>query len=314
MSKGSGERAVPLIPLEQAIVPFYDQEIIAVRLPDGRIAAVLASMCGVLQLITRGQARRITADPVIVDYLLPCIVQTAGGPQDLDVLVAWAIPRWLTGIRLGMVAPAKRPGIEAFQREAADALYRYFLQPRMLPDTTANGIVPALPEFGVVTTDIVETQPVAVNAEQVIQLTEQIASLSAVVNLLREHLAGLLDLHGHVDDLSHQVRDALTLLQALAGRQDAQDEQIAQIDERTQRLTPAHTRDVKEFIDRMVRDTKNLDAPLTYIVIYGRLKHRFRVATYKEIADDHFAGVLAFLQEEVRRALGGEAPAQGMLF
>ena len=80
MSKGSGERAVPLIPLEQAIVPFYDQEIIAVRLPDGRIAAVLASMCGVLQLITRGQARRITADPVIVDYLLPCIVQTAGGP------------------------------------------------------------------------------------------------------------------------------------------------------------------------------------------------------------------------------------------
>ncbi len=213
-----------------------------------------------------------------------------------------------------MVAPEKRPGIEAFQREAADALYRYFSQPRMLPDTKLSAIVPALPESRAVTTDIMGTRPAAISAEQVIQLTEQIASLSAVVNLLQEHLAGLIDLPSHVDDLSDQVRESLTLLQALAGRQDAQGEQIAQIDERTQRLTPAHTRDVKEFIDRMVRDTRRLPAPLTYIVIYGRLKHRFRVATYKEIADDHFVGVMAFLQDELRRALAGEAPAQGQLF
>src|SRR5689334_3252186 len=105
----TGEQGDILIPIEQANIIFYDQEIVAVRLPDGRIAAALASMCDALRLLTRGQARRIRADPIIADHLLPARVETAGGPQTMDVLVAWAIPKWLTGIRLGMVALEKRP-------------------------------------------------------------------------------------------------------------------------------------------------------------------------------------------------------------
>jgi hypothetical protein len=136
------EREV-IIPVEQAVVPFYDRTIIAVRLPDGRIAAVLSFLCDALQLAAVGQARRIRADDVLADQLLFAQVQTEGGPQAMDVLTAWAIPAWLQGIKLGKVAPEKRPAILAFKREAADVLYRHFSQQRAL--AAPSGLVPAEP-------------------------------------------------------------------------------------------------------------------------------------------------------------------------
>jgi hypothetical protein len=115
-----------------------------VRLPDGRIAAVLSFLCDALQLAAVGQARRIRADDVLADQLLLFAqVQTEGGPQAMDVLTARAIPAWLQGIKLGKVAPEKRTAILAFKREAADVLYRHFSQQRALP--APSGLVPAEP-------------------------------------------------------------------------------------------------------------------------------------------------------------------------
>ena len=142
---GTEEPRDILIPVVQATVTFYGQQIIAVRLPNGRIAATLGSLCAALQLQTQGQARRIRDDDVLVDQLLSAQIQTDGGPQPADVLTAWAIPTWLTGIKTARVAPQKRPAILAFKREAADALYKHFsqAQPRDLP--APSSLVPAEP-------------------------------------------------------------------------------------------------------------------------------------------------------------------------
>ena len=39
-----------IIPVEQVTIQFYNHPIIAVRLPDGRIAAVLNDICNAIQL------------------------------------------------------------------------------------------------------------------------------------------------------------------------------------------------------------------------------------------------------------------------
>jgi len=44
-----------LVPVEQALVPFYAWLILAVRLPDGRIAASLRSLCDLLNLSRWGR-------------------------------------------------------------------------------------------------------------------------------------------------------------------------------------------------------------------------------------------------------------------
>ncbi|HEY7092802.1 MAG TPA: hypothetical protein VH393_06470 [Ktedonobacterales bacterium] len=83
---------------------------------------------------------------------------------------------------------------------------------------------------------------------------------------------------------------------------------------RTQRLTPAHVREVQTMVERIVRETRNLPQPLTYAMIYGRMKHRFRVGSYSEVTDSRFDELMTYLQNELRHATGGEAPEQGNLF
>jgi hypothetical protein len=110
------------------------------------------------------------------------------------------------------------------------------------------------------------------------------------------------------------MSQAVTMLETLAARQDATETQLAQVDARTQRLTPAHARSVQEMVDRMVRETKRLPTPLTYAIIYGRLKNRFRIGSYKEADDDRFDDLMAYLRDELNGATAGEAPEQGSLF
>jgi len=60
-----------IVPVEQAIIHFYDHDIIAVRLPDGRIAAALNGLCDAVQLDRWGQTERIREDEVLSEQLLP---------------------------------------------------------------------------------------------------------------------------------------------------------------------------------------------------------------------------------------------------
>src|SRR5260370_717993 len=99
-----------------------------------------------LQLERSSQVRRIRDDDVLADQLVPVQVETAGGPQPMEMLTAWAIPTWLTGIKLGKVAPAKRDAIRAFKREAADVLYQHFAnQPTLAQLAAPAMLAPSAP-------------------------------------------------------------------------------------------------------------------------------------------------------------------------
>jgi hypothetical protein len=201
-----------------------------------------------------------------------------------------ALPGWLFTIDENRVKPEARDDLIRFQEECAEVLADHFTRkhPPALPalaDTTAATII-----------------------------IEQITDLTGVINLLREHLEALLILPGQVADLSVQVGETRVLVEALATRQDSTETRLEAVDERTQRLTPTHTRAAQEMVDRMVRETRKLPAPLTYAIIYGRLKHRFRVGSYKEVPDDRFDALVAYLRDELRRATNGETPEQENLF
>lgn len=147
-----------------------------------------------------------------------------------------------------------------------------------------------------------------------VEIAEQIDTLTGIAVLLREHLAALLSLPSQVEGVSLQLDQAIVMLESLTERQNVTESQLAQIDARTQRLTPAHAREVQTMVERMVRETKLLPMPLTFAIIYGRLKHRFRAGSYSEVPDARFGELMAYLHDELRRATNGEAPEQGSLF
>src|SRR6476469_4716657 len=94
----------PILPTRQEVVSLLGTGIVAVLLPDGRVGATLMSLCEALGLTFPSQSRRIRADDVLASALLSVTIETAGGPQTMGVLTAWAIPLWLTGIQISRVA------------------------------------------------------------------------------------------------------------------------------------------------------------------------------------------------------------------
>jgi hypothetical protein len=88
-----------ITPVRQESVTLLRAEVVAVQLPDGRIGAVLASLCEALGLHAASQARRIRLDDVLAGELVSVAITTTSGVQTMGVLTAWAIPLWLTGIQ-----------------------------------------------------------------------------------------------------------------------------------------------------------------------------------------------------------------------
>lgn len=299
-SMSAQKHQTALIPVEQDSIPFYGHELIAVRLTDGRIAAVLRWLCDSLQIDIDGQLQRIRRKTALAEGLVLVRVDTAGGPQEMQALTLDVLPGYLFTIDERRVKAEAQSDIVLFQRECVKALAEHFEHKRR-----------ALPALAAPQSLAPEDSQLA---GQVAQIAEQIDMLNGVVSFLQEHMAGLLTLPSQVAGLSEQIGQALTMLESLAARQDTADTQLARIDERTQRLTPAHARAIQEQVDRMTRETKRLAQPLTYAIVYGRLKHRFRASSYREIADEQFEAVMAYLREELHRTLAGEGAEQGSLF
>jgi hypothetical protein len=280
---------------------FHGRPIVAVRLDDGRIVVTIQSLCEGMGLNTQAQVRRIERTEALTGEVAYLWLATDYGPQEQAALVLDVLPGWLMGVDTRRIKGTTHDTILAYQREAYAVLYQHFASRTLALPAPATAVAPVEPHL----------------AGQVAQIAEQIDTLSGAITLMREHLATLLALPEQVADIAGQLDETRALIETLAARQDTAAGQIARIDERTQRLTPAHARALQEQINDMVQATQRLappKQPLTYAIIYGRLKQRFRASTYREIADERYAAVMEHLQDELRRALAGEGPAQGSLF
>lgn len=118
-----------LVPVEQALVPFYGNEILAARLSDARIAASIGSFCEMLKLAKHGQMERIRRNKDLAEHLVFILVKMPNGPQCIEALVGEeAIRSWVMGIQVNRVAPEKRPLIRALKEEVYETLSRALLK------------------------------------------------------------------------------------------------------------------------------------------------------------------------------------------
>jgi hypothetical protein len=285
------EQEQAIIPVEQDTVPFYDRQIIAARLPDGRIAASLRNMCDALQLDRPSQMRRIRDDDILVDQLIPVRVETDGGTQTVEMLTAWAIPTWLTGIQLSRVAPEKRDAIKAYKREAADALYRHFSQRRAELAAPPN-LVPAEP--------ITKPERPSPDASPDAWATyhEQMAAWyrwQADIEQWRDSVESRLE---SVEEITRLVPEILDRLGPAT-------------------LSPEHQRTVQAGVKRL-----HEVSGVAYATIHDELRQHFRVGKYEQIPEARWAEVTEWFKRRIevaqkRRSAGSsgaEPPDQDTLF
>jgi hypothetical protein len=141
-----------LEPVEQEEVPFKGETIVAVRLPDGRICVVVRWVCQSLHLDPQGQVQRIQRTAATASELVRVKVQTKGGRQTMPAITLRGFSPWILGINPSEVKgndPTEderiRDLIVAYQEEAKDALYEYFMSKGRPGLPAPAGLVPAEP-------------------------------------------------------------------------------------------------------------------------------------------------------------------------
>src|SRR5689334_24359274 len=92
-----------LEPVEQETILFHGEEIVAVKLADGRIAVVIRWICTSLKLDPQGQVQRIGRTPATARELVRVKVQTKGGRQTMPAITLRGFSPWVLGMNPGEV-------------------------------------------------------------------------------------------------------------------------------------------------------------------------------------------------------------------
>jgi len=296
------ETSRALIPTQVSQIEFYGDAIVVVlvEMKGERLAAVpLRQFCEYLGVDWSGQRQRLLRDEELSEEILSIAVPAQTGKRGYYNRPALSIPLdflpgFLFGIMPSRVKPEYQDRVRLYRKKCYRALWAAFQRGELFPDEKVM---------------IVDASPP--QSSDLVLAEERYDHLLGVTTLVREHLEILT---GMVVPISDKLDYAVHLLESLVGQQDETRKKLAKIDERTQRLTPTHARNVAEFVEQMVAETAKAPTPLDHYKIYGRLKHRFRSNSYKEVPDERFGEVMTYLRELLRQALSGELPQQGSLF
>jgi len=323
---------------QQALVPTavrqvnFHGDVITVVLVEQRgrrqVYVLLRPLCQYLGLSWSSQLQRLREDDVLTEATTSVLLSnTEVGHRQRYTMIGLQLeflPGWMFSFTPKRVRADLQEKIKRYRRDCYRVLWEAFLHGELFPVEQTE-----------VLASVVEAVPLG--DPRVVGLSEQIETLSAIVELMQEHKAALLaegsamavvaanqqELMTSTDMISSQLDYVVTLLEqlvgrqeTLAGRQETTETKVAKIDERTAHLTPQHAHDVREMVDRIVQemDRRSPGRPLTYAQVYaqayGRLKRHFRVAKYDQVSDERFEEVKAWLQEEWRRVRGGTLPEQ----
>lgn len=320
-----------LIPLQVSQINFYDDMllVVLVEVNGERLVMVpLRQFCEYLGVDWSGQYQRVKRDEILAGEMMSVVItqmqihQRGHYNRPALCLPLDLLPGWLFTLSPTRVKPEYRERVQRYRAKCYRALWKAFLRGELFAgEETAAPIVESV------------LVPLAPSGNtQIDALTEQINTLTAIVAFLQEHRRALIEEAGQMvslveagqqellqraDHLSAQLTYVSSLLEQLVGRQGTTEAQVARIDERTQRLTPAHARAVQGLVERIVRESERRNpkgAALLHAQIYGRLKTHFRAGKFDEIPDERYPEVEEFLRGMLRRVTGGEEPRQGSLF
>ncbi len=126
-----------LVPVEQRQVEFYEDEITAVRLPDGRVFVPVRPLVESLGLSWSSQLQRIRRDSVLKSELLSVFVtntESERGGRDVQCLPLDYISGFLFGINAERVRDDLRERVIRYQRECYRVLAEAFTEGRLTTD------------------------------------------------------------------------------------------------------------------------------------------------------------------------------------
>ena len=253
--------------VEQKLITFYDDELIAVRGDDQQVYVSIRHMCEALGLARQGQVRRIRDHAILSEgykggniLLPPSLEGRGGGEQQAGLLRVDLVPLWLSGVRIKMVKAEIRPKLERFQREAAKVLWEAFQDGRLTADTSFD--------------ELLQTDSEAVQAYKM---------ALAVVKLARNQVLLEARLDRHEKDLV-QVGERLEQIEATLGSNERQ-------------VTPDQASQISQAVKAVALALGKKTKRNEFGACYGELYRRYGITSYKALPAHKFEDALNFLTE-----------------
>lgn len=264
-----------LIPAEQKTVLFYDDEITAVRLEDGRVFVPVRPLCDRLGVDWSAQRRRINRDAVLSEESKGvAVTATPGGQQEMMCLPLDYISGWLFGINADRVNSDVRDRLIRYQRECYKVLAEAFQDGRLTTDPDVD--IEAL---------LHQDSPAA-QAYQIAMAVVRMARQQLILEARLEEHGVQLDQHGN--QLGEHTERLDQLEAAVSGKHvtEAQAMQISQA--------------VKAVALAIGKKTKRNE----FGAVYGELYRKFSVSGYKQIPQRRFQEAMDFLNEWLQHHIG----------
>jgi hypothetical protein len=265
-----------VVALEQRQVPFYGDEVTAVRAVDGLVYVPIRPLCEIIGVDWSAQYRRITRDLVLNRVAMSVAItameidphRKTPHTSEMLCLPLDYLNGWLFGINASRVKEGIREKLIQYQLECYRILADAFLQP---------------PATALTATEV--------SLRQIEQMGYAIAQMA------REQIQHERRLNEHDQRLDAAARYVLDLnkrLQAVEKRvspgQPISDEQAAEL-----------AGQVKGLAQVMQKRSPEVNP---YQSIWGEIYRRFRVSSYKLIPQSEYTAVVQFLTEWAERVLG----------
>ncbi|MCA9929094.1 MAG: ORF6C domain-containing protein [Anaerolineales bacterium] len=254
------------VPLEQKTVLFYDDEITAVRLEDGRVMVPVRPLCNALGVDWSAQRQRINRDPVLSDVTSGVVITPTpptskfANPQEMMCIPLEFLNGWIFGINASRVKSEIRDRLIRYQRECYAVLYEAFQEGRLSAD------VPSID-------DLLKSDSDAAEAYRMAHAIMKLARHQLMMEATQQQ-------HGRRLD-AHEVR--LEEIEAVIGPGAAiTEDQASQISQA-----------VKAVAIALGKQTKRNE----FGAVYGELYRKFGITSYKMLPADSFDEAMWFLTE-----------------
>lgn len=253
--------------LQQRIVTFYSDELVAVQQPDGTIFVLFSRLCENLGLERTSQARRIQRHAVMSKGLMALEVETPGGVQSLQCLKLSLLPLWLSGVQVNRVKSELQEQLARYQQEAADVLWQAF-KPQIVDEPPLANRESAL-AIGQLEQIIEQSKAMQKMAEEQIALIHRMDAAARIVKTVQADVAAV---HVRLGVLEERLHPSNYIT----------DEQAAEVQSAVAAVAMALTK----------RDpSKN-----HFQSIHAELHRRYKAKSYSLIRVEQYAAVLKFLE------------------
>ena len=262
-----------LVPVEQKIVLFYDDELIAIRGNDGHVYVSVGQLCDALGLDRASQVRRVRNNEILVDGYRGSVNLTYpdGGTQPSGVLRVDLIPLWLTGIRLKAVKDEIQSKLKRFQREAAKVLWEAFQEGRLTSDASFDDLLKQA------SSDVVEAYQIA----------------QAIMKLARNQIV----LDARLDDHSRTLEEHTRRLETIEADMHQEERYISE--SQATQISQA----IKAIAIALGKQTGRNEFGATW----GEFYRKFGIAKYRYLPISRFDEAMRWLNE-FYQSLTGETP------